>query len=428
MDKFLIVWPKSHDVKHINYHYTQFGEIVDYLKQRVKGQIIAVDNDVEKCDIINLIKQEGISKVVLQVNYENITNSFKLAESIKKETKIPILAYGSIPVMYPNLFLNSSFDAIFRNGDPETCIKSFLENYSEDETEEQLSKKLIGTRIIKDGTFINSEPGKYILPDEWGISRKEDVPVEEYKKVKGKDRYVINISRGCPYDCPHCLIQLSEGRKERRRSIENLRESIEEIKDDYSHLKIWAANFTLDKEYVDRFCEMMKESFPGMTWECATRIDLVKDIKMLEKMHDAGCIQMSLGIEGLDNAHMIGTKDFNSFEISDAIGNLQRAGIQPKACIMLGMPNQTKADISSTLNFLKTRNVIIRPTIYTPYHRLPEDASLEEIETYNRRTFNNNMVRGVTSEQLIRLSKDPYNYSQILYGDKKPKDKNKNLT
>ena len=31
MNNILIIWPKSKETVHINYHYTQFGEIIDYL-------------------------------------------------------------------------------------------------------------------------------------------------------------------------------------------------------------------------------------------------------------------------------------------------------------------------------------------------------------------------------------------------------------
>ena len=47
MDRYLVVWPKSKDVVHINYHYTDFGEIVDYLNWVFPNQVIAVDNDVQ---------------------------------------------------------------------------------------------------------------------------------------------------------------------------------------------------------------------------------------------------------------------------------------------------------------------------------------------------------------------------------------------
>ena len=54
MNKCLVVWPKSATVVHINYHYTQFGEIIDYLQNKLPEQIIALDCDVENKDIINI--------------------------------------------------------------------------------------------------------------------------------------------------------------------------------------------------------------------------------------------------------------------------------------------------------------------------------------------------------------------------------------
>ena len=104
-----------------------------------------------------------------------------------------------------------------------------------------------------------------LYTSEWGMSKEGQVPVDEYNKRKEKNRYVINISRGCPFGCPHCLIQLTEGKKERRRDLDNLEKVIDKIKNKYKHIKIWAANFTLDKEYVIEFCKMMKEKFPDIT-------------------------------------------------------------------------------------------------------------------------------------------------------------------
>ena len=35
MSKYLVIWPKSSNVVHINYHYTQFGEYIDYLNNKL---------------------------------------------------------------------------------------------------------------------------------------------------------------------------------------------------------------------------------------------------------------------------------------------------------------------------------------------------------------------------------------------------------
>ena len=63
---------------------------------------------------------------------------------------------------------------------------------------------------------------------------------------------------------------------------------------------------------------------------------------------------------------------------------------------------------------LKEKNVIIRPTIYTPYQKITPKVGLQQLENYNRKTYKNSGVNGVTSEQLIQLVKDPYNYEEIL--------------
>ncbi|MBP3596289.1 MAG: radical SAM protein [Clostridia bacterium] len=414
MDKYLVLWPKSVGVKRINYHYTQFGEIVDYLDKFFPNQILGLDNDIQSIDVIEYIKKNNIAKVLIQVNYENAINAFSICEKIKKQCNIPILGYGSIALRFPDMFLNSGFDVIHAQGDPEVCMRSFIKYYNTGENISELQKIIDGGFIISNGKKILTNKGKYIHPDNWGVSRKEQIPVKEYDDIKKKERYVLNISRGCPFGCPHCLIQLTEGRKERRRSIENLKEAIEYIKNDYSHIKIWAANFTLDKKYVDSFCDMMISDFPEVTWECATRIDLVKEEDMLIKMHKSGCKQISLGIESLNNSELIGTKDFKKLEIQQAILRIQNSGIQVKGCVMLGMPNQQKDSIINTLRFLKSNRVIIRPTIYTPYQELNENISLENLSQYNRKTLLNTNVSGVSPQQLLQLVENPYNYEQIL--------------
>lgn len=416
MKPYLIMWPKSEEVSHINYHYTQLGEIVDYLDKKLPVKGIVKDCDVETCDIIELIKQKQIKKVVMNVAYENVKNSMELAEKIKENFEdVVILGYGQVTTMLPKIFKESKFDAIYKDGDSEICIKSFLENF---ETDSEMTKekfcKLKGLSVIKSNKIVPVGKGEFISSEDWGISRKDRVPVEKYDKIKNKNRFVINDSRGCPFGCPHCLIQLTEGNKERRRSIKNFDEAIEEIKKDYKHIKIWAANFTLDKKYANEFCDMMIEKHPDVTWETATRIDLVKDIELLKKMKQAGCRQISLGVESLNNADLINTKDFSANQVDKVIKAVNQAGIKVKGCIMLGMPNQTKESIVNTIKFLLDRGVTIRPTIYTPYQLCDENTTIDELTNYNRKTYKNNNVPGVSHEQLIRLVKEPEKYEEIL--------------
>lgn len=414
MEKYLVIWPKSSDVVHINYHYTQFGEYISYLDNKLPNQICALDFDVSDKNLIEYIKDNKISKVAMQINYENSKNAFEIIEELKDNFDISVMAYGNIPRMFPDLFLNSSFDMIIKDGDDEKCIETFFKYYDRNANIDEFISKIKGGKIISNKNFVDTACGSYIEADEWGYSKEELVNIDKYDKIKGKNRYVLNISRGCPFACAHCLIQLTEGKSERRRSIKNVDAAITNISYKYKHIKIWAANFTLDKKYVDEFCDMMILNHPDITWECATRIELVKDLEMLEKMHLAGCKQITLGIESLNNDELIHTKNFKQEDIDSAIANIQKNNMNVKGCIMLGMPNQTRQNIIDTLSFLKNRNVIIRPTIYTPYQMLDKHINIDELSKYNRKTLKNDNVLGVTSNQLIQLVKNPYNYENIL--------------
>ena len=144
------------------------------------------------------------------------------------------------------------FDVIHAQGDPEVCMRSFIKYYKTGENISELQKIIDGGFIISNGKKILTNKGKYIHPDNWGVSRKEQIPVKEYDDIKKKERYVLNISRGCPYGCPHCLIQLTEGRKERRRSIENLKDAIEYIKNDYSVSILISKGIYLFVQQIDK--------------------------------------------------------------------------------------------------------------------------------------------------------------------------------
>ena len=65
MNNILIIWPKSKETVHINYHYTQFGEIIDYLDWKADDEIKVIDEDIQTEDVIQLIRENRITKVII---------------------------------------------------------------------------------------------------------------------------------------------------------------------------------------------------------------------------------------------------------------------------------------------------------------------------------------------------------------------------
>ncbi len=81
---------------------------------------------------------------------------------------------------------------------------------------------------------------------------------------------------------------------------------------------------------------------------------------------------------------------------------IQSTGIRVKACVMIGIPRQNIDDVKYTFSFLQSHDVLIRPTIYTPYDKMESIESLELIERFDRKTYNSYM-EGLSFFDMIRL-------------------------
>lgn len=432
-EKYLIIWPKSKEVTHINYHFSQFGEYITFLEQKFPNKIIYKDGDISgncgynhNSDILDLIERENIKKVVMQITYENAGNAKDLIDEIKRMyPRIKVMGYGTIPRLYPSLLKNESIDALASTGHDQKCIESFLKSYNEFQNKEIL--KGLKIRDKKTNEWIETSKGEYIEDYEWTYTPM-DLSKEYYEK-NNHARYVLNVSTGCPFNCEHCLLQLTEGRKERRRTIESIDEALSIIEKDFSYIEFFAANLTLDQEYVIKLCKMIKEKHPNITWGCATRIDevtreknnklLIDDKDLLQIMSSSGCTLIGLGVEGVTgNKNSIHTKDFVFEKTDQAIKNIQSAGITAKSMIMVRIPNQTRQDIINTFHYLSYMKTFIRPTLYTPYHKInPNNTSLYDLYRYNRKKRpddEESPVAGISNEQFDLLLQNPKDYIKIL--------------
>lgn len=408
-----MIWPNTTTVRHINYHFTQFGEIYNYLEKKFPEKIDILDADMLNLDLTKITKiilRNNYKVIAMYITTENLRQSISISGLVKEICPdIKILGYGTMPLILPKFFINTPIDAIYVNGDQEKAIENYFKYIKSNDF-----SVLSGVNLICNEKLIDTKDGEYININELGFTNLNKLPLEEYFKAKNKKRIIITISRGCPYNCPHCLVQKQEGHIDRRRNIESLKKYLSSIYSEYRYVKFFSPDFTLNKKYVFELCNMIKNNFPELKWECTTRMNFLEDEAMLELMNESGCTQISLGIETLSKIELneIGKKyDVDSLE--GTIKRVQKYNIKIKACIMLGIPHQNKESILNTFTFLENLNVEIRPTIYTPYQTMDENMTVDQIESYNRKLFHSS-VDGVTNLQLLKLVYFPNMYKEIL--------------
>ncbi len=204
-----------------------------------------------------------------------------------------------------------------------------------------------------------------VTPDRPVIENLDELPFPAYHLFPMNKYKLINIStniatmitsRGCPMQCSFCSSAALHGKKARRRSVENVVDEIEHLLNDFKHIDTIAFmddTFTISKRYVEDFCAEIKKRNLVFWWGCTARVDSI-DEDLLETMKDAGCMTLYFGVESADqqmldkmNKNITIEKTINAFDIS------RKIGIRTIASCVLGMPDDTKANMKKTIKFVK---------------------------------------------------------------------------
>ena len=415
--KYLIIWPDSGlttKANHVNapYHFIHLGEVVNFLNKRLDNSVDVLDIEASHIEFPEFIKQiidVKYDSVAMYLNTENLYNALKLVDFIKIiNPDCKLIGYGDMPLYLPNFFKDKKIDAIVKkNTDQEVAILDYFK-YASSKNKEFLHDVF----LIEKNQLFNTHPGEQIASSEWGFSDKNEVPIDKYIEMEGKNQYVMTISRGCPYGCKYCNATSYYGTKERRRSIESVIDFINN--NDYEYYKFFAPNFTLNKLEAYKLCSAIIKNGKPIKWSCTTRPDLLQDEELIKTMAFSGCIKVAVGIESISTTDLNEIdKRYNKELISTGIDLLRKYGIEYKALIMFGVPNQTKTSILNTIEFLKDKGLKIRPTAYTPFYDMNHNMTAEQISKYDKRTYFDG-IEDISYAEFLRLIYDTDNYQKIL--------------
>lgn len=168
----------------------------------------------------------------------------------------------------------------------------------------------------------------------------------------GEKLATISIARGCPSSCIYCLTPIISGRSERRRSVDNVFEEIEECYYTYKIRNFFfkADTFTLNEMFVNALCDrIIKSALCGkIEFTANARADCLSP-EMLKKMKTAGCFMLAVGFESGNDETLKKIKKGTTAEKNlHAAKMIQAAGIPLFGFFMIGFPWETAAMIKQT--------------------------------------------------------------------------------
>ena len=348
--------------------------------------------------------------IAFYINTENLQNTIKLQEYIKEILpNCKTIAYGEMPIYLPKFFKKTKFNAIVsRECDQEIALLDFFK-YSLGTIEEQ---DMRGVILIKNKQLVNCKKGEFLPPNEWGYTNINKVPIKKYFEMEKKQQVVITVARGCPYNCPYCNAVLYYGKKERRREPKEIVTHINSL--DYEYFKFFAPDFTLNEEKAMELCQALINNKKKIKWSCTTRPDLLKNEELIKCMAESGCYKIAIGIESVEENDLESiNKRYDNEVIIQGIKLLKKYGIEYKALVMFGVPNQTKESIAYTLDFLNKYEVNIRPTAYTPFYEMNHNMNEEQISKYDKRTYYEG-IPNLSYRDFLKLIYDTKDYKTIL--------------
>ena len=163
----------------------------------------------------------------------------------------------------------------------------------------------------------------------------------------------IQAMRGCPFKCVYCYRMF--GNTVRFRSPVLVVDEIEHCISTYGieYVTFVDDTFMINAKRVIDLCQEMMKRKLDFSWRCYTRADTV-DEGLLRVMKDAGCKQISIGVESgnqrvLDTAGK-GTKLEQYVRAYDLLG---KVGFEKRGSFILGLPYEDATTLRDTIDFAK---------------------------------------------------------------------------
>jgi radical SAM superfamily enzyme YgiQ (UPF0313 family) len=205
-------------------------------------------------------------------------------------------------------------------------------------------------------------PARHLLPP---LSEYHSSPISSRNHPIG----TLITSRGCPNQCAFCDRKIF-GNLTRFRSPKNVVDEIEELMHKYGarEIRFWDDTFTSNQKRVSDICDEMINRGIKVPWTCLTRVNNVSK-ELLQKMKEAGCWQVSYGLES-GNRDMLDKmqKGITLEQSADAVRWANEAGLETRAYFVIGFPGETRETIRDTVNFAKSLKLdAANFYMFTPY-------------------------------------------------------------
>ncbi len=181
------------------------------------------------------------------------------------------------------------------------------------------------------------------------------LPMDKYYPAIGSYKrlpaMILFATRGCPGRCTFCY-RTFRGMV-RKRSARNIINEIKILQKDYGirEVAFYDDTFTLFKNVIQDFCNIVIEEKMDLKWSCFTRVDHINK-ELLKLMKRAGCHLILFGVESGDEEMLKRiNKKISLEQVQEIVDDCRKIGIETRASFMFGNQEETEETIKKTIDF-----------------------------------------------------------------------------
>jgi len=339
----------------------------------------ALDMDLlAVCAEVNRFGPDAIGISATSVIWDSAA---RLAPMLKERFGVPIFVGGPHPSTYPEHCLeNPSVDiAVFGEGE-ETGVE-LVDCLATGKSLEGVC----GVAWKEDGQIRKNEPripkGKL---DDAPLPAYHLLELERYSappmRVRQTPALYMELFRGCAYArCSYCTSAGSLKNRFRRHSPAVAAEKVHTLNLKYGAREIAFVDddFVVGKDWIYDFCDELRRRGNPVSWTCYVRASQV-DAGVFHTMKAAGCHQVLMGIEVLDDSMLVDlNKDLTIESCHEAVQAAHSAGIWVVGLFMVGVPGSSPKQVRATVAEALHQKVDV--AVFSLYRPPPGSPAFEEL-------------------------------------------------
>lgn len=219
------------------------------------------------------------------------------------------------------------------------------------------------------------------------------IPRWDLLKTNAYAYFMIQVGRGCPYDCDFCAVHVYNGHKYRHKSKARVVSELEALKDIDPKKPIFFAddNLLAKPDYMKELLAAI-EPLNIRFWAQAS-INRLADQEMPEALYRAGCRMVFVGLESVTQKSLDGINKGRINDVTkykEVINRIHSAGISVVGSFVLGLDSDDAEVFKETADFILDSNIafpmvnILTPLPGTRLHsRLKDEQRILSREWQN---------------------------------------------